>query len=135
MRPSSRGSLLSMALLLIKSNVEVLHHRAACEAGFHFRYAIIENGFREMRVDFVYPVYLVKCCARGRPIIVEWERDARHSAGLSLVRRSVGQVEHPRTSVRCAGARKCVGSTTFFLSANIREKVLQIISFDGVDFA
>ncbi|GBP69173.1 hypothetical protein EVAR_98245_1 [Eumeta japonica] len=23
---------------------------------------------------------------RGRPIIVEWERDARHSAGLSLVR-------------------------------------------------
>ncbi|GBP78762.1 hypothetical protein EVAR_63447_1 [Eumeta japonica] len=23
------------------------------------------------------------CCARGRPIIVEWERDARHSAGLS----------------------------------------------------
>ncbi|GBP87670.1 hypothetical protein EVAR_38156_1 [Eumeta japonica] len=28
----------------------------------------------------------VLCCARGRPIIVEWERDARHSAGLSLVR-------------------------------------------------
>ncbi|GBP64972.1 hypothetical protein EVAR_36592_1 [Eumeta japonica] len=27
-----------------------------------------------------------KKCARGRPIIVEWERDARHSAGLSLVR-------------------------------------------------
>ncbi|GBP11943.1 hypothetical protein EVAR_74563_1 [Eumeta japonica] len=27
-----------------------------------------------------------KCCARGRPIIVEWERHARHSAGLSLVR-------------------------------------------------
>ncbi|GBP54846.1 hypothetical protein EVAR_87920_1 [Eumeta japonica] len=27
--------------------------------------------------------------ARGRPIIVEWERDARHSAGLSLVRRFV----------------------------------------------
>ncbi|GBP59256.1 hypothetical protein EVAR_97758_1 [Eumeta japonica] len=26
--------------------------------------------------------------ARGRPIIVEWERDARHSAGLSLVRTS-----------------------------------------------
>ncbi|GBP41937.1 hypothetical protein EVAR_31700_1 [Eumeta japonica] len=24
-----------------------------------------------------------RCCARGRPIIVEWERDARHSAGLS----------------------------------------------------
>ncbi|GBP68613.1 hypothetical protein EVAR_43944_1 [Eumeta japonica] len=24
-----------------------------------------------------------QCCARGRPIIVEWERDARHSAGLS----------------------------------------------------
>ncbi|GBP51720.1 hypothetical protein EVAR_96271_1 [Eumeta japonica] len=24
--------------------------------------------------------------SRGRPIIVEWERDARHSAGLSLVR-------------------------------------------------
>ncbi|GBP07394.1 hypothetical protein EVAR_4769_1 [Eumeta japonica] len=28
------------------------------------------------------------CCARGRPIIVEWERDARHSAGLSLVVRA-----------------------------------------------
>ncbi|GBP57138.1 hypothetical protein EVAR_33381_1 [Eumeta japonica] len=28
----------------------------------------------------------LRCCARGRPIIVEWERDARHSAGLSLVR-------------------------------------------------
>ncbi|GBP06354.1 hypothetical protein EVAR_4515_1 [Eumeta japonica] len=28
----------------------------------------------------------IACCARGRPIIVEWERDARHSAGLSLVR-------------------------------------------------
>ncbi|GBP09959.1 Disintegrin and metalloproteinase domain-containing protein 10 homolog [Eumeta japonica] len=27
--------------------------------------------------------------ARGRPIIVEWERDARHSAGLSLVRSRV----------------------------------------------
>ncbi|GBP46917.1 Histone H2B.3 [Eumeta japonica] len=27
---------------------------------------------------------ILKCCARGRPIIVEWERDARHSAGLSL---------------------------------------------------
>ncbi|GBO99184.1 hypothetical protein EVAR_486_1 [Eumeta japonica] len=26
------------------------------------------------------------CCARDRPIIVEWERDARHSAGPSLVR-------------------------------------------------
>ncbi|GBP18851.1 hypothetical protein EVAR_93281_1 [Eumeta japonica] len=29
---------------------------------------------------------ILECCARGRPIIVEWERDARHSAGLSLVR-------------------------------------------------
>ncbi|GBP23037.1 hypothetical protein EVAR_15711_1 [Eumeta japonica] len=30
------------------------------------------------------------CCARGRPIIVEWERDARHSAGLlSLVRQAI----------------------------------------------
>ncbi|GBP69972.1 hypothetical protein EVAR_50741_1 [Eumeta japonica] len=28
----------------------------------------------------------VKEVLRGRPIIVEWERDARHSAGLSLVR-------------------------------------------------
>ncbi|GBP90065.1 hypothetical protein EVAR_99711_1 [Eumeta japonica] len=27
-----------------------------------------------------------RSAARGRPIIVEWERDARHSAGLSLVR-------------------------------------------------
>ncbi|GBP54472.1 hypothetical protein EVAR_47341_1 [Eumeta japonica] len=29
--------------------------------------------------------------ARGRPIIVEWERDARHSAGLSLVRKLESQ--------------------------------------------
>ncbi|GBP91166.1 hypothetical protein EVAR_67276_1 [Eumeta japonica] len=34
----------------------------------------------------VLPPYFSQCCARGRPIIVEWERDARHSAGLSLVR-------------------------------------------------
>ncbi|GBP81857.1 hypothetical protein EVAR_55057_1 [Eumeta japonica] len=27
---------------------------------------------------------------RARPIIVEWERDARHSAGLSLVRVAAG---------------------------------------------
>ncbi|GBP14860.1 hypothetical protein EVAR_75444_1 [Eumeta japonica] len=27
--------------------------------------------------------FTCRCCARGRPIIVEWERDARHSAGLS----------------------------------------------------
>ncbi|GBP98409.1 hypothetical protein EVAR_65298_1 [Eumeta japonica] len=31
------------------------------------------------------PVHTLNA-ARGRPIIVEWERDARHSAGLSLVR-------------------------------------------------
>ncbi|GBP65946.1 hypothetical protein EVAR_50295_1 [Eumeta japonica] len=37
------------------------------------------------------------CCARGRPIIVEWERDARHSAGLSLVRAFVPK----NTSRRC----------------------------------
>ncbi|GBP17390.1 hypothetical protein EVAR_8754_1 [Eumeta japonica] len=30
-----------------------------------------------------------KCCARGRPIIVEWERDARHSAGPSPARRPI----------------------------------------------
>ncbi|GBP14897.1 hypothetical protein EVAR_75473_1 [Eumeta japonica] len=24
--------------------------------------------------------FVLHCCARGRPIIVEWERDARHSA-------------------------------------------------------
>ncbi|GBP62065.1 hypothetical protein EVAR_53843_1 [Eumeta japonica] len=34
--------------------------------------------------------------ARGRPIIVEWERDARHSAGLSLVRVINGR--HPTAS-------------------------------------
>ncbi|GBP91758.1 hypothetical protein EVAR_33148_1 [Eumeta japonica] len=28
-------------------------------------------------------IEVLQCCARGRPIIVEWERDARHSAGLS----------------------------------------------------
>ncbi|GBP64908.1 hypothetical protein EVAR_49201_1 [Eumeta japonica] len=33
-------------------------------------------------------VWVGRSAARGRPIIVEWERDARHSAGLSLVRRS-----------------------------------------------
>ncbi|GBP35426.1 hypothetical protein EVAR_94877_1 [Eumeta japonica] len=39
-----------------------------------------------------------RCCARGRPIIVEWERDARHSAGLSLVR-------FVAMSVRCRAPR------------------------------
>ncbi|GBP12251.1 hypothetical protein EVAR_6420_1 [Eumeta japonica] len=42
------------------------------------------------RVRLLYAIsnkrLLHPCCARGRPIIVEWERDARHSAGLSLVR-------------------------------------------------
>ncbi|GBP80644.1 hypothetical protein EVAR_58902_1 [Eumeta japonica] len=33
-------------------------------------------------------VQKIVSAARGRPIIVEWERDARHSAGLSLVRYS-----------------------------------------------
>ncbi|GBP39953.1 hypothetical protein EVAR_39181_1 [Eumeta japonica] len=42
------------------------------------------------------------CCARGRPIIVEWERDARHSAGLSLVRIWPG-TGHVRLTTR--GAR------------------------------
>ncbi|GBP96022.1 hypothetical protein EVAR_58021_1 [Eumeta japonica] len=36
-------------------------------------------------------VVQIDCCARGRPIIVEWERDARHSAGLSLVRAGAAQ--------------------------------------------
>ncbi|GBP15533.1 hypothetical protein EVAR_9310_1 [Eumeta japonica] len=52
---------------------------------------------REMgRVNGLY-----KCCARGRPIIVEWERDARHSAGLSL---SFGDSElHSRTPWAASG--------------------------------
>ncbi|GBP32805.1 hypothetical protein EVAR_19656_1 [Eumeta japonica] len=37
---------------------------------------------KKLSIDY----YTARCCARGRPIIVEWERDARHSAGLSLVR-------------------------------------------------
>ncbi|GBP43038.1 hypothetical protein EVAR_96296_1 [Eumeta japonica] len=41
------------------------------------------------------PTSLNMCCARGRPIIVEWERDARHLAGLSLVRS-----REPRRSLR-----------------------------------
>ncbi|GBP92662.1 hypothetical protein EVAR_67398_1 [Eumeta japonica] len=36
--------------------------------------------------------------ARGRPIIVEWERDARHSAGLSLVRGHRGRRTSPSSS-------------------------------------
>ncbi|GBP19943.1 hypothetical protein EVAR_11333_1 [Eumeta japonica] len=36
-----------------------------------------------------------ECCARGRPIIVEWERDARHSAGLSLVRKKPAHAIFP----------------------------------------
>ncbi|GBP56097.1 hypothetical protein EVAR_43861_1 [Eumeta japonica] len=42
------------------------------------------------------------CCARGRPIIVEWERDARHSAGLSLVRRDLEHhLSAPLRGVQC----------------------------------
>ncbi|GBP92512.1 hypothetical protein EVAR_63087_1 [Eumeta japonica] len=33
--------------------------------------------------NFTSVFFESECCARGRPIIVEWERDARHSAGLS----------------------------------------------------
>ncbi|GBP38482.1 hypothetical protein EVAR_23689_1 [Eumeta japonica] len=45
--------------------------------------------------------------ARGRPIIVEWERDARHSAGLSLVRRYVG---HYNANVAGVRARDCLSA-------------------------
>ncbi|GBP57305.1 hypothetical protein EVAR_39944_1 [Eumeta japonica] len=44
------------------------------------------------------------CCARGRPIIVEWERDARHSAGLSLVRCDALVCERDHTH-RCCDVR------------------------------
>ncbi|GBP33260.1 hypothetical protein EVAR_5215_1 [Eumeta japonica] len=37
--------------------------------------------------------------ARGRPIIVEWERDARHSAGLSLVREQMNYCYLPKESI------------------------------------
>ncbi|GBP60345.1 hypothetical protein EVAR_91380_1 [Eumeta japonica] len=39
------------------------------------------------------------CCARGRPIIVEWERDARHSAGLSLVRTDNATIDESLSQV------------------------------------
>ncbi|GBP75701.1 hypothetical protein EVAR_98551_1 [Eumeta japonica] len=70
------------------------------------------------------------CCARGRPIIVEWERDARHSAGslsfgahkrhaekpLCTNLRSVNQRRSASPAPRAAGgearARDAVGSGT-----------------------
>ncbi|GBP69920.1 hypothetical protein EVAR_83238_1 [Eumeta japonica] len=47
--------------------------------------------FRANRKNFLHKL---QCCARGRPIIVEWERDARHSAGLSLVRQADTKTIH-----------------------------------------
>ncbi|GBP22554.1 hypothetical protein EVAR_84794_1 [Eumeta japonica] len=48
--------------------------------------------------------------ARGRPIIVEWERDARHSAGLSLVRYDSSSFSFS-SPVRRALARKLTSTT------------------------
>ncbi|GBP14590.1 hypothetical protein EVAR_93463_1 [Eumeta japonica] len=36
-----------------------------------------------LSINYVTRFGLFSSAARGRPIIVEWERDARHSAGLS----------------------------------------------------
>ncbi|GBP52347.1 hypothetical protein EVAR_38494_1 [Eumeta japonica] len=44
------------------------------------------ESLTSVRVAGGYVPVTKPSCARGRPIIVEWERDARHSAGLSLVR-------------------------------------------------
>ncbi|GBP72125.1 hypothetical protein EVAR_49308_1 [Eumeta japonica] len=54
-------------------------------------YAYVSPEGKRFTVRYVadtdgYRIRSEECCARGRPIIVEWERDARHSAGLSLVR-------------------------------------------------
>ncbi|GBP83381.1 hypothetical protein EVAR_91054_1 [Eumeta japonica] len=55
------------------------------------------------------------CAARGRPIIVEWERDARHSAGLSLVRRL-------RMCVIMGGAARGVSENAMQVKLGFRER-------------
>ncbi|GBP52241.1 hypothetical protein EVAR_83102_1 [Eumeta japonica] len=52
----------------------------------------------EVAAKWAIAIMTFQCCARGRPIIVEWERDARHSAGLSLVRGGAGRPRQGATS-------------------------------------
>ncbi|GBO99248.1 hypothetical protein EVAR_524_1 [Eumeta japonica] len=59
---------------------------------------------REVAVASAGPVRPAGCCARGRPIIVEWERDARHSAGLSLVRTRGCKWRAPPPTSPCGGS-------------------------------
>ncbi|GBP47332.1 hypothetical protein EVAR_38098_1 [Eumeta japonica] len=61
-------------------------------------------------------VLLQACCARGRPIIVEWERDARHSAGLSLVR-APSYMAPGATAPRCAPRPALIDTWPTFPSA------------------
>ncbi|GBP06762.1 hypothetical protein EVAR_91706_1 [Eumeta japonica] len=65
-----------------------IHHNKLSASSSPARYmarsfAVATFILRKISTD----VHMGPCiAARGRPIIVEWERDARHSAGLSLVR-------------------------------------------------
>ncbi|GBP44995.1 hypothetical protein EVAR_33423_1 [Eumeta japonica] len=62
------------------------------------------------------------CCARGRPIIVEWERDARHSAGLSLVR--AGAPAEPRAPSGDDASIRDVWKLETFTVLNYRQDAL-----------
>ncbi|GBP45994.1 hypothetical protein EVAR_24187_1 [Eumeta japonica] len=62
---------------------------------------------------------MFKCCARGRPIIVEWERDAWHSAGLSLVR---------LVDTRPADFKRRCGGRHSSLTPSITVLILQTLS-------
>ncbi|GBP85893.1 Putative uncharacterized transposon-derived protein F52C9.6 [Eumeta japonica] len=77
-------------------------------------YSSLKFGFSEL-FETAERLTLTKCCARGRPIIVEWERDARHSAGLSLVRQHtllaqpVTEENFPRVYHELKAQRETVG--------------------------
>ncbi|GBP79064.1 hypothetical protein EVAR_58732_1 [Eumeta japonica] len=90
---------------------------------------------RHRRTSFAKALCALKqlmCCARGRPIIVEWERDARHSAGLSLVRSSPPpfHVFHAYTSERFVTQKSWRSQRP--LASNLERSALQFCKSDSI---
>ncbi|GBP54290.1 Putative 115 kDa protein in type-1 retrotransposable element R1DM [Eumeta japonica] len=81
-----RKSLNSKQRQLRKSGNELTPTDAAELRRVSTEQAALQKHLEAARKQARQHSMLLQCCARGRPIIVEWERDARHSAGLSLVR-------------------------------------------------
>ncbi|GBP47970.1 hypothetical protein EVAR_40394_1 [Eumeta japonica] len=74
---------------------------------------VVANAITRSGTDRLTYIPKHECCARGRPIIVEWERDARHSAG-PLSRSDSLYRRRPRRT--CPGAAGCPTPLTYRLT-------------------